>query len=88
MGIDRVAPPHGAFYVWADVGHLGVDSAELCRRWLDDVGVAVTPGVDFDRTAGHRFVRFSYSEATADIEEAMERLRTWMDRARPRMPPV
>lgn len=77
MGIDRVAPPDGAFYVWADIGHLGIDSAELCRRWLDDVGVAVTPGVDFDRTAGHRFVRFSYSESTADIAEAVARLQAW-----------
>ncbi len=80
MGIQRVAPPDGAFYVWADVGHLGIDSAELCRRWLDDVGVAVTPGVDFDRTAGDRHVRFSYSESTADIEEACSRLETWMSR--------
>ena len=80
MGIDRVAPPDGAFYVWADIGHLGIDSAELCRRWLDDAGVAVTPGVDFDRTSGHRFVRFSYSESTADIEAAVARLQAWIDR--------
>ena len=80
MGIDRVAPPDGAFYVWADTRHLGIDSAELCRRWLDDAGVAVTPGVDFDRTNGHRFVRFSYSESTADISEAVARLTDWMAR--------
>lgn len=81
MGIDRVAPPDGAFYVWADIGHLGIDSAELCRRWLDETGVAVTPGVDFDRSMGHRFVRFSYSESTSDIEEAVARLTAWIDRA-------
>ncbi|MDH3250217.1 MAG: aminotransferase class I/II-fold pyridoxal phosphate-dependent enzyme [Acidimicrobiia bacterium] len=81
MGIDRVAPPDGAFYVWADIGHLGIDSAELCRRWLDETGVAVTPGVDFDRAMGHRFVRFSYSESTSDVEEAVARLTAWIDRA-------
>ncbi len=80
MGIDRVAPPDGAFYVWADVGHMGIDSSELCRRWLDETGVAVTPGIDFDRTAGHRFVRFSYSDSTADIEAAVARLQDWFDR--------
>ncbi len=78
MGIERVAPPDGAFYVWADIGHLGLDSAELCRRWLDETGVAVTPGIDFDRTAGHRFVRLSYSERTEDVAEAVSRLRSWM----------
>ena len=80
FGVDRVAPADGAFYVWADIGHLGIDSAELCRRWLDEVGVAVTPGVDFDRTAGDRFVRFSYSESTADITEAVARLGVWFER--------
>jgi aspartate/methionine/tyrosine aminotransferase len=80
MGIQRVAPPDGAFYVWADIGHLGIESAELCRRSLDETGVAVTPGIDFDRTAGHRFVRFSYSESTADITEAVARLRAWIAR--------
>jgi aspartate/methionine/tyrosine aminotransferase len=78
MGIDRVAPPDGAFYVWADVGHLGFDSAELCRRWLDDIGVAVTPGIDFDRKDGHRFVRFSYAESTSDIRRAVHRLAGWV----------
>ncbi len=78
MGIERLAPADGAFYVWADVGHLGLDSQELCRRWLDDVGVAVTPGIDFDPGAGHRFVRFSYSEGTDDIVAAVARLDGWM----------
>jgi aspartate/methionine/tyrosine aminotransferase len=54
----------------------------LCRRWLDDVGVAVTPGIDFDRTAGSRFVRFSYSESTADVEAAFVRLQAWVARNR------
>lgn len=82
MGIDRLAPADGAFYVWADVGDLTEDSQELCRRWLDEIGVAATPGVDFDPGAGHRFVRFSYAESTEDVAEAIERLARWMDRHR------
>ena len=78
MGIERLAPADGAFYVWADVGDLGIDSQLLCRRWLDETGVAVTPGIDFDPTSGGRFVRFSYSESTADIAEAVRRLAGWM----------
>ncbi len=82
MGITAIAPPDGAFYVWADVSHLAVDSQELCAAWLAGLGVAVTPGIDFDPEAGNRFVRFSYSESTADIVEAVDRLRDWSAGAR------
>lgn len=68
------APPDGAFYVYTDVSALTDDSAELAARWLAELGVAVTPGIDFDPHQGHRFVRISYSEDPADIAEAMERI--------------
>ena len=64
-GIDRIADADGAFYVYADVSHLtadiGIDSLTLCHRWLDEIGVASTPGIDFDLGRGDRFVRFSYA---------------------------
>ncbi|WP_337997254.1 pyridoxal phosphate-dependent aminotransferase [Oleispirillum naphthae] len=78
LGIDKVAPPDGAFYVYADVSHLGPDSRELCRRMLDETGVAVAPGWDFDPADGGRFVRFSYSGSTATVITAIERLRDWL----------
>lgn len=77
-GITEIAPADGAFYVWADVGHLGADSQELCRRWLDEIGVAATPGVDFDPVEGHRYVRFSFSEAPEVMAEATLRLERWV----------
>ncbi len=76
-GITKIAPPDGAFYVWADVGHLCEDSQDLCARWLDELAIAVTPGIDFDPSRGRRFVRFSYSESTEDVSEAMRRLVRW-----------
>lgn len=76
-GITELAPADGAFYIYADVSHLTDDSQALCRRWLDEIGIAVTPGIDFDRRRGHRFVRFSYSESTEDMTEAMGRLLEW-----------
>ena len=76
-GIDRLAPADGAFYVWAQTDHLLGDSQELCARWLDELGVAATPGVDFDPTHGHRFVRFSFAGSEADVAEAVVRLRDW-----------
>jgi aspartate/methionine/tyrosine aminotransferase len=64
--------------VYADVSHLTVDSMDFCRRLLADTGVATAPGVDFDTEAGDRFVRLSFAGATDDVEEALERLETWL----------
>jgi aspartate/methionine/tyrosine aminotransferase len=77
MGCRTVAPADGAFYAYADIGHLGVGSPELCTRWLDELGVAVTPGIDFDPGRGDRFIRISFSESTEDVAEAMNRLVGW-----------
>jgi len=76
-GIYRFAPAEGAFYVYADVSHLTDDSQELCGTWLDTLGVAATPGIDFDPVDGHRYVRFSYAESTRDIAGAVSRLIAW-----------
>lgn len=81
-GIDKTAPPDGAFYIWADVDHLldperCPDSQALCRAWLDEIGVAATPGIDFDPERGDRFVRFSYAGDHAQIQEAIKRLTAW-----------
>jgi aspartate/methionine/tyrosine aminotransferase len=77
MGLDRVAPADGAFYLWVDVSDRTDDSAELCRRWLDELEVAVTPGIDFDPVDGHRFVRLSYSRSREEVAEAAGRLAHW-----------
>jgi aspartate/methionine/tyrosine aminotransferase len=82
IGLDRRAPADGAFYVWADVSSLGIDSQELCRRWLDELGVATTPGIDFDRSRGGDFVRLSYAGAPEDLRRAMALLAGWVERHR------
>ncbi len=82
MGLDRNAPADGAFYVWSDVSSLGLDSQVLCRRWLDELAVAATPGIDFDRPRGADFVRFSYAGAAGDLAEAMDRLAGWVEHHR------
>lgn len=82
LGLDRVAPARGAFYVWVDVGpvldRVGGDSRSLCRRWLDEAGVAVTPGVDFDPVRGDRWVRCSVAGSTAEVALAADRLAAWL----------
>ncbi|MDG2112340.1 MAG: aminotransferase class I/II-fold pyridoxal phosphate-dependent enzyme [Actinomycetota bacterium] len=76
-GLDRLAPADGAFYVYADVSSITDDSQNLCREWLLDLGVAATPGIDFDPSHGHRYVRFSFAGAPADMSATVERLAQW-----------
>jgi aspartate/methionine/tyrosine aminotransferase len=78
LGLSRLAPADGAFYIYADVSAFTADSMAFCRRLLAECGIAIAPGVDFDTVAGHRHVRMSFAGATADIEEALRRLRTWL----------
>jgi len=79
-GLDRLSPADGAFYLWADIGHLTNDSPEFCARMLAEAGIAATPGVDFDRDRGSRFLRLSYCAPEADVAEAAARLQAWLRR--------
>jgi aspartate/methionine/tyrosine aminotransferase len=80
LGIDRLAPADGAFYVYADISHLTDDSAAFCARLLDEAGVAAAPGVDFDPVDGHRFIRFSFAGSAAAVEGALEALERFLAR--------
>ncbi|MBO0876343.1 MAG: aspartate aminotransferase, partial [Pseudonocardia sp.] len=76
----RLAPADGAFYVYADVSHItgAKTSEELVYQLLQDIGVALAPGIDFDPVDGHRFVRLSFAGSTDDITEALRRLKGWL----------
>ena len=63
--------------MFADIGGRSNDSVAFCAQMLKEAGVAASPGVDFDRSRGNRFVRFSYCGPEADMREAAERLRVW-----------
>ncbi|WP_111508111.1 pyridoxal phosphate-dependent aminotransferase [Mycobacterium kyogaense] len=78
MGIDRLAPADGAFYVYADVSHLTTDSLRFCSTLLSDTGVAIAPGVDFDTVRGGASVRLSFAGPTSDIDEALRRIGAWL----------
>jgi aspartate/methionine/tyrosine aminotransferase len=78
LGIDRLAPADGAFYVYADVSHVTDDSMSLCHSLLRDTGVATAPGVDFDTVDGGSFLRISFAGAPSEIAESLERLEVWL----------
>ncbi|WP_407493609.1 pyridoxal phosphate-dependent aminotransferase [Pseudooceanicola sp. MF1-13] len=73
-GITRFAPPDGGFYIYADISHLGEDSLTLARALLEEEGVAVTPGHDFDPDRGGGMWRLSYAASTEAITEGLTRI--------------
>jgi aspartate/methionine/tyrosine aminotransferase len=77
-GFTKIAPPDGAFYVYADVSDFTCDSLRFAAEILEKAGVAVTPGLDFDPVRGARTLRFSYARASADIAEGLRRLQDFM----------
>ncbi len=81
-GFDRLAPADGAFYIYADIGGLGLDSDRLCDRLLTEAGIALAPGRDFDPRRGRDFVRLSFAGSTEDMREAIARLARWLGRDR------
>ncbi|MBZ0127997.1 MAG: aminotransferase class I/II-fold pyridoxal phosphate-dependent enzyme [Rhodobacteraceae bacterium] len=78
-GFTRVAPPDGAFYVYADVSEFTDDATAFAAEILAKAGVAVTPGLDFDPLRGRRSLRFSYARSSDDIAEGLVRLKAFMD---------
>jgi aspartate/methionine/tyrosine aminotransferase len=77
-GFDCIAPPDGAFYIYADVSAFTDDSRAFAADILENAGVAVTPGLDFDKGRGHGTIRFSYARSTEDIAEGLARLKRYM----------
>ena len=77
-GLSKYAPPDGAFYVYVDVSDYTDDARAFAVQILDQAGVAVTPGLDFDPVEGHKWLRLSYARATADIAEGVARLQAFM----------
>lgn len=73
-----MAPTDGAFYVYADVSKYTDNSLQFCEKLLNDTGVAIAPGIDFDTVRGNSYVRLSFAGPTHDIEEALRRIGPWL----------
>ena len=78
LGFDIGAASDGAFYAYAGISSFSNDSMSFCETLLDEAGVAATPGIDFDRAGGNRYVRFSYAGKRQTVEMALERMGTFL----------
>ena len=78
LGFDVGGPSDGAFYAYAGISKFSNDALAFCERLLDEAGVALTPGIDFDRVNGQGYVRLSYAGKRETIEFALERMGTFL----------
>jgi aspartate/methionine/tyrosine aminotransferase len=81
LGLNAIAPPDGAFYIYASVRHLTDDSLGFCKSLLRDTGVATAPGVDFDPIDGRHFIRMSFAVTSDEVDDAIVRMEPWFARA-------
>jgi len=80
LGFEIAAHPEGAFYIWARVDGLADDAERFCRELLEEVQVAVTPGVDFAAHEAHRYLRFSYAAPEDDISAALDKISSFLQK--------
>jgi aspartate/methionine/tyrosine aminotransferase len=78
LGFDVGGPSDGAFYAYAGISKFSNDALAFCERLLDEAGVALTPGIDFDRVNGQGYVRLSYAGKRETVERALERMGTFL----------
>jgi len=78
IGLDKLAPADGAFYVYADVSRWADDSLTWVAKALDECGVAVAPGIDFDPVDGGKFIRFCFAGEGVEIAEAVDVFGAWL----------
>ena len=83
LGFTELAPPDGGFYIYANIRKFNTDSKTLASEILNEVGVALTPGYDFDKLRGKNTIRFSYACSTENVIEALKRLKIWRHKRRP-----
>ncbi len=77
-GLDAILPADGAFYLYADISRYTGDSAAFAKAMLREIGVATTPGIDFDPDRGGSYLRLCYAGAEAEMREAARRIGAWL----------
>ena len=77
LGFGLAVEPAGAFYMLVNAKHLSNNSYELAFQILEEVGVGVSPGIDFGQNA-EGYLRFSYANSLANIKEGLDRIESYL----------
>ncbi|RME91832.1 MAG: pyridoxal phosphate-dependent aminotransferase [Verrucomicrobia bacterium] len=75
-GISCV-PAKGAFYLFPNIGKLGLSSTEFCSRLLEEEKVAAVPGVAF---GADDCIRISYATSMANLAKGLDRMEQFVRR--------
>lgn len=78
IGLDVMASPDGAFYLYVDVSPYSSDALSFCSDLLQETGVALTPGIDFGGPCPDTSVRLAYTVSIERLREAVDRMSTFI----------
>ncbi len=78
LGLDCFEPK-GAFYAFPSIARSGMSSDEFANRLLEEEEVALIPGEAFGES-GNGYVRAAYAQSYEKIEEALNRIESFMRR--------
>ena len=78
IGLTDIIISEGAFYLYVNISKINNDSYDFCKRMVDDIGVALAPGIDFDDKSGNKYVRISYSCEKIELEQSLKLIKNWL----------
>ncbi|TCS41631.1 aminotransferase class I/II-fold pyridoxal phosphate-dependent enzyme [Reinekea marinisedimentorum] len=78
LGLDIMANPDGAFYLYIDVSKYSDNALQFCEQLLLETGVAVTPGIDFGGPCPETSIRLAYTVGVERLQQAVERMAQYL----------
>ena len=78
IGFKSFIFPKGAFYLYINISNIHSDSYSFCKKMVDDIGVTIAPGIDFDEKKGKNYIRISYSCNKNDLAKALNLIKSWI----------
>ncbi len=81
IGFKIKVKPVAAFYIYANCSQFSMDSEKFCTDVLEDIGVAITPGVDFGTFKSEQHVRFAYTTSLDNLKIGIMRLKAYLSRS-------
>ena len=78
IGFKIPVEPKGAFYIYADASNFTDDSYKFCWKILEDIGVAIAPGLDFGNYRSNIHVRFSFPKTINIMSEGIKRIDNYL----------
>ncbi|MCH2307506.1 MAG: pyridoxal phosphate-dependent aminotransferase [SAR202 cluster bacterium] len=75
----RCPNPQGAFYVFPNIEGTGLSSRKFADDLLEKAGVACLSGESFGKF-GNGYVRFSFANSATNIELALDRIKTYLEK--------